>query len=154
MLALFQFNETSPAAAGTAVSSVAVNGSDSTTAGICSGRLDEMLGLSLIGELVGATGGVLDVYVQAEFLGQWYDVAHFPQLSAGGAAITTVFTLGAKAAADAVIGKATSPVLAAGTCAGLWGDQLRLVMVAGTSTSVGAAVKVTVVGQLPSTTRS
>lgn len=46
--------------------------------------------VTIIGDLVGATGGTLDVYLQCKFnqggTVKWYDWLHFVQLASGGAA--------------------------------------------------------------------
>lgn len=98
-------------------------------------------------DLVGATGGALDVYLQREVAaGVWRDWLHFPQLAAAAGAVSytvpvsgepDVFVVGTGAASTA------SPALAADAFVGGHpGDKLRLVFVAGASTSAGAAITV------------
>ncbi len=102
--------------------------------------------VTVLATLTGATGGVLDVYLQGSFDGgvTWYEVCHFTQVAAAAAAkvYTVVF---ANAAAMTQVGTGTAvsagtAVLTAGTIVGGHpGDQLRAVYVAGASTSAGAA---------------
>lgn len=96
--------------------------------------------VSVIWTSLGATGGPLDLYVQAkDGGGNWYDVAHFPQVAAAAGASTRQLSI------SRVNTKATSTVtgdkaLAADTVVhGDFGDQLQFVLVAGASTSAGAA---------------
>lgn len=154
MLAHWQFNEVSPAAPGTAASSVAVaNAGNFLPAGVA-GPLDDYDAIDVVAELVGATGGTLDVYLQTSLDGglNWFDSIHFTQLASGGAAVvyrTSITHLAQPtSAAPVAVGKNLSPALAAATAVqGGWGNRARLVMVAGSGTSVGAAIKVTIAGQ-------
>lgn len=143
------FAETSPASAGSAASSQAVVNSTGV-AGIASGLLDVSEHLFVLAQLVGATGGTLDVYIQTSpDLGTtWVDWAHFPQLAAGAAAIKYAFTVskGSQLLTPTVVGVNNSPALAVNTVVGGWGDRFRLWMVAGASTSAGAAVNVKITG--------
>lgn len=143
------FSETSPNAAGTAASSQAVENQASYLSNGVAGPLDDYDALWVQADLVGATGGTLDVYVQSspDDGRTWYDVVHFTQLAAGAAAISYRATLSLQSAMTApdTVGKNTSPALAAGKVSqGAFGDRLRLLMVAGASTSAGAAVHVAV----------
>jgi hypothetical protein len=92
----------------------------------------------------GGTGGTLDIYIQFSPDGgtTWVDYAHFAQLAAGAAAITRAFAVSKSGQQTTLqtVGTGTSPALAASTIiGGDWGDRLRVVAVAGTSTSAGAA---------------
>jgi hypothetical protein len=151
MIRAFKFSETSPATAITAASANAVVGADSTAlAGVCVGELDEFDAIQIQASLVGATGGVLNVYVQSSLDGgaSWYDLVHFPQLADGASAIVYVCSLSSPQLTPVVVGTGTSPALAANTVVGgAWGDRLRLLMVAGTGTNTGAAVVVRMMGQ-------
>ncbi len=150
MQKVFSFVETSPAAPGTAASSVAITGS-SGAAGVASSSpvdLTQFSSLSVTAALVGAAGGPLDVYLQTSFDGgtTWVDYAHFPQFLAAATAVKYAFstTMIAQSAAPVVVGNNLSPALAANTVVGgTWGDRFRLVMVAGALTTAGAAVAVT-----------
>lgn len=96
-------------------------------------------------DLVGATGGTLDVYVQRSFDNgtTWRDFIHFPQLAAGAAAVKYSVAPSVGAGTIVVVGAGTSPALAVNTCVnGHVGDSLRVLMVAGAGTSAGAAVTV------------
>lgn len=116
--------------------------------------------VEIIGDLVGATGGTLDVYLQCKIdqagTVKWVDYLHFAQLASGAAAIRyRVSTASTAASATPVtvgVGTTASPgvVLAAATFAGgLPTDTIRIVMVAGVSTSAGSAIKITMVGHHP-----
>lgn len=148
MLAGYYFAETSPAAAGTVASSGFVTGS--TTAGIA-WPLDQYQAVDAIAEFAGATGGSLDVYIQSSPDGgnNWFDIAHFAQ--AAGSSAYTVYrvSLNAAGTAPVVVGKDLSPALAAASAVGAFCDQVRLVMVAGSGTSAGTRVTVTLCAQRP-----
>jgi hypothetical protein len=150
------FVETSPSAPGAAASSAAVTGS-SGAAGVAmlSHDLSSFLSLAIVAQLVGATGGPLDVYLQTspDQGATWVDFAHLPQLAAGAAAIKYAFAVSqsGQLLVPAVVGVGLTPALAANTVVGGgWGDRLRLVMVAGALTTAGAAVNVTISAQKPS----
>src|SRR5687768_5556425 len=102
----------------------------STVAGDVVAGLDKYDSLLVIGDLVGATAGALDIYLQTSTDGgtTWYDYAHFPQLSAGAAAIVKVFTVSRSQGrtATVTIRKNTTPALAAdNVIGGEWGDRMR-----------------------------
>jgi hypothetical protein len=104
---------------------------------------------TLIGDLVGATGGVLDVVVETSPNGtHWYEFARFTQKAAASAATSEHIdpVLDGKAV---IVGMdlTTTFVLAQATCKnGILFDQARVRMVAGSGTSAGATQKVTLVG--------
>lgn len=137
---------TSPAAAGQAA------------VGNTAQKLDDFDSFHVTALLVGATGGVLDVYLQrrVDDAGTvWADWVHFPQLAAGAAAIKyAVASLPPPAATATVIGTTAqdgttgAPALAANTVVGGHpGDAVRCVCVAGVSTSAGAAVTIYIKGR-------
>ncbi len=151
-LATFVFLETSPSSATTLASSVAVQGADSRLPAGVAGPLDDYDAISIVAELIGATGGTLDVYLQTSGdMGiTWIDYLHFPQLAAGAAAIRFASSSSnfSQATAATVVGKNLVPALAANTSInGAFTDRMRLVMVGGVGTTVGAAVKVTLCAQ-------
>jgi len=156
-LANWVWNETSPSAAGAAASSQAVQGAASYLPAGVAGPVDDYAALAIVAELVGATGGTLDVYIQQNPSGDgvtWFDLVHFAQLSAGHGAVTyeSSVSLYSQATSPVVVGKNAAPALGAGTSLnGAFSDRLRLLMVAGASTTAGAPVKVTVCGQRPRT---
>lgn len=122
---------TSPAAAGT-VASTTITGLAGYRSGVVAATLQ------------GATGDVLDVYIQTspDAGVTWVDYIHFPQLAAGAAAITYRFGFGnyISSSTPVVVGKNLTPALAANTAAnGDFGDRMRAVYVAGAVTTVGAA---------------
>lgn len=114
-------------------------------------------GVSVFAELVGATGGTLDVYIQTLVnnnvgaAGTWYDWLHFPQLAGGATAIILASHQTKETTNAAVlptIGKNLVPALNGNqTIGGAWGEAFRLLYVAGAGTSAGAFVKVTLVMQ-------
>jgi len=152
-LQTFIFQETSPAAPGTAASANVVSGDNAANmpAGVC-GLIDDYESIEVIAELKGATGGVLDVYMQTSPDGglTWFDTIHWPQQSAAGAQAyyNSPLSQAATTSTPVVVGKNLVPALAANTVVnGSFGDRFRLVMVAGTSTSAGASVVVRVSAQ-------
>jgi hypothetical protein len=152
-VANYTFVEVSPAAPGTIASSQLVSGGidNGIANGIC-GLIGDYDGADIIADLLGATGGSLDVYVQLspDEGTNWYDIIHYPTLAAGAAAVSyhTPVSLSTFTSTCAVVGKNLSPKLSAGTVInGAFTDRLRLVMVAGASTSAGAAVVVRVCPQ-------
>lgn len=137
--------ETSPAAASTVLSTARAY------------KLEVCDSLTVIGQLQGATGGTLDIYLQtahdaadvADTSATWFDYAHFAQLAGAAAAIKLTWHVNRATAVSTVttIGSASSPVLAASTIlGGAWGNRMRLVYVAGAGTSAGAAQSVTIIG--------
>jgi hypothetical protein len=154
---LFKFSETSPSSPQTVASSQPVAGSDSgVPAGVAAYNLDDYPNLTFFASLKGATGGTLDVYVQQspDEGASWYDMIHFQQLLAGAAAVSYSATVGNRfmGASDApvAVGSGLVPALASGVVVqGIGADRLRLVMVAGVSTTVGAAVNVVVSATRP-----
>lgn len=151
MLGIFQFNEATPSSPGTVASSQFVSGSAGPP-GLATGQIDDYAAIFVEANLIGATGGTLDVYLQnsPDMGTSWYDFAHWPQLAAGAPAINYVFTAatGAQNLTFAPVGRNLAPALASGTATGgAWGDRFRLVMVAGAGTTAGAAVSVRIVGQ-------
>jgi hypothetical protein len=150
--AYFLFTETSPAAPGTAASSQPVAGAGSNFPTGVAAPMQDYEAVDVIAELKGATGGTLDVYLQIspDDGGSWFDVVHWPQLSAGAAAVTYQSPLSnaTTTSTPVVVGKNLSPALAANTVVnGAFTDRMRVVMVAGTSTSAGAPVTVRIAPQ-------
>jgi hypothetical protein len=152
MLTTYIFQETSPSSAQTAASSQAVQGAASwAPGGVAAGMLDRLgdSGLDVEAELVGATGGTLDVYVQysPDQGANFFDLIHFAQLAGGAAAVKYRAAVSSfnTATVPVAVGKNNAPALAAAAIVhGPWGDRLRLLMVAGSGTTAGAAVRVTV----------
>lgn len=114
----------------------------------------------IVGDLVGATGGTLDVYLQYKIVRNgtvaWVDWLHFVQLASGGAAARyvhdTAKLLGVAAPLAVGVGTTAAPgvALAAATLASdLGGDEVRIVCVAGVSTSAGASISITLIGREP-----
>ncbi len=113
--------------------------------------LDACDSLTIIGELQGATGGTLDVYLQTSYDdgATWYDYAHFTQLAAGAAAIKHAWHVSRASERTTIttVGTGTSPALAVGTIlSGGWGNKMRMLFVAGATTSAGAAQTVRIFG--------
>lgn len=130
-------SDTSPAAASAVVGD--------TVRGL--GQYDAIV---LLANLTGATGGALDVYLQASYDDgtTWTDYAHFPQLAA--AAAPRWYHLGVPPGGETIIslvGSGVTPALAANKCVGgPWSNMLRAVYVAGTGTTLGASQTIKIIG--------
>lgn len=133
----FSHTDTSPASSGTVASTTAI------FRGLA--RFDAF---TIDAALQGATGDTLDVYLQREIDSTWVDWMHFAQLADAASAIR--YTVDSASVADGaiVVGSGTSPVLTAGklSCAHP-GDAVRVVFVAGASTSAGAAQTIKITGR-------
>lgn len=128
---VFTISGTTPAAPGTAVVGTAI-------------QFDrDVETLDIIASLVGATGGVLDLYLQTSEDDTTYtDFLHFAQLGAGAAATIRriILNRGQPASAITAVGQGTTPALAANTVlSGISGKYVRLLAVAGASTTAGGA---------------
>jgi hypothetical protein len=159
----FVWSEISPNAPGTAASSKTVQNSSNALAAGIAGPLDDGAGIDIVAILVGATGGTLNVYMQQGMAdGTWYDVVSFPQLTAAESQVTYKTNLSALAlnagtggtttsyATPVLIGSGIAPALIANASVqGQGFDRMRLVMVAGSGTSVGALVKIYATVQRP-----
>lgn len=135
----FDLSSTSPAAASTAVGATITG-------------LETIKSFYLYAVLTGGTGGTLDIYLQVspDHGTTWVDYAHFAQLAAGAAAVTKAFTIsrGAQQTTITAVGAGTSPALAVNTVlGGDFGDRMRVLYVAGASTSAGAAQVIKFVGK-------
>jgi prepilin-type processing-associated H-X9-DG protein len=98
--------------------------------------------------LVGATGGTLDIYLQRLVGSTWVDWFHFTQLTAGAAAVRyTIDSKSSKSDGLCTVGSGTAPAITATlfSCAHP-GNTIRALYVAGASTTVGAAVSITITG--------
>ena len=134
----FDISGTSPASA-------------STIAGaMCSG-LAHWNGLRVEAQLVGATGGTLNVYLQRKVAANlWVDWVHFPQLTAGAGAVAYSFCVQSSTPSSGTLTAITtrgtdaapSPGMAEGLDLVHPGDMVRVVYVAGASTSAGAVCKI------------
>jgi hypothetical protein len=110
--------------------------------------LDDYDWFTVIGVLTQATGGTLDIYLQAEIkYNVWADWIHFTQLAAG--STTYRYVLDSKMSESTIMtiggGTAAAPgvALAAGKIAFAHpGKKIRAVAVAGASTSAGAAQQI------------
>lgn len=139
MFKRFTISDTSPASASTALGSK-VEG------------LDALESVTVDADLVGATGGTLDVYLQRKVADNvWRDWIHFTQLTAGGSAVkytvmpsapTSITTVG-----TGTDSAATPALAAAGNAGGHPGTSVRAVYVAGSSTSAGAAIVIRLSGR-------
>lgn len=159
MIANFKFAETSPGAAGTAVSSQSVaNSGNNFPAGVC-GPLDDFDSIDIIATFGGktaagaSTGGTLDVSIQIspDVGADWIEVVHFTQAAANAATLTYKTTLSMltqpASAAPVSVGTGLTSVLSAGTAVqGVGFDRMRLLMTAGSGTTGGAPVTVIIVG--------
>jgi len=145
MFSPYIFNESSPNAPGVSVSTQPVFQS-ALPAGIA-GPLDDSDCIVFTCDLVGATGGTLDIYVQTspDGGGSWYDQVHLPQIAAGAPVSRAVasVSLFTNSPTTNVVGKGLAPALAANTIInGPYSDRCRLVFVAGSGTTAGAVIRV------------
>jgi len=139
-----RIQDTSPAAASTVIGS-SVDG------------LDQFESIIILATLTGATGGVLDVYLQVRTKGvdsqadDWVDYAHFTQVGAGAGAITRLWSVSrtGQVTSIATVGRNATPALAANTIlGGEFGSEMRAVYVAGASTSAGATQTIDIIGTI------
>lgn len=132
--ALQTVTATSPAAASTVIHTVLF------TADIC--RADRLV---IDAALLGATGGTLDIYLQRNVATNvWVDWVHFPQLAAGAVAIKYTLTVTGDNTAIVVTGQSTDASITAALAVNTSTNTIptgpvRIVFVAGASTSAGAA---------------
>ena len=152
MLYYFLFNETSPSSPSTIASSNVVESAATYGGPGMAMPLNDGNSLDITADLRGATGGTLDVYIQYSTNSgrSWYDLAHFPSIASGAplAYFRAPVSLYTNSVNTSVVGKNLAPALAASAMVnGAFGDRVRLVMVAGVGTSVGAPVIVGVTAQ-------
>src|SRR5260370_39600997 len=107
--------------------------------------LEDCDAVDIYATLKGATGGTLDVFVQASPDGgtTWFDVVHFAQLAAGAGTFnykTTIAMYAQPASAEPVaVGTGLAPARAAATTAQCDGyERLRLVLLARAHTCADA----------------
>lgn len=148
-LGQFLFTETSPNAPGTVASSQVVANSASWAPAGVAAPLDDYDSVGIDADLKGATGGTLDVYVQQspDQGVTWYDIVHFTQLTNGNAAVkySAPISQATNTTAPQAVGQNLTPALGGASASvvnGAFSDRMRLVMVAGTGTTQGAAVVV------------
>ena len=152
MLYYFLFNETSPAAPGVSVSVNSVESAAGYAGNGVAVPLSNGNSLDITADLRGATGGTLDVYIQysTNSSRSWYDLAHFPQVAAGAplAFFRAPVSLYTNSTTTSQVGKNLAPALIAGGMVnGAFGDRVRVVMIAGAGTTVGAQVLIGVTSQ-------
>jgi hypothetical protein len=145
MIGNLVFNEVSPAAPGTAASSAAVAGSANYLPAGVAGPLDDWESVDVVIELVGATGGNLNVYLQGSPDGglSWYDLIAWPVAAAAATVkyYRSPMSLATTTSTPVQVGKNLVPALPAPAVVnGAWTDRFRLVMVAGALTTAGAIV--------------
>ena len=152
MLYYFEFNELTPSAPGVVVSSRVVESAASYLGLGIAGPLNNGNSLDIVADLRGAVGGTLDVYVQYSPNNgrRWYDLAHFPQITANAASVSyrAPVSLYTNSVSVSAVGGGLAPSLSAGAMVnGAFGDRARLVMVAGAGTTAGTALYVGVTSQ-------
>jgi hypothetical protein len=139
---VFQITDTTPAVASTAPGSSV------------SGMADYPI-IRVDADLVGATGGTLDVYLQRLVApGYWTDWAHFAQLAAGAGAIRYALIAGhglPTTLTPVVSNKGSDGTPSVSMTVNTWGgghpgNTVRAVYVAGASTSAGAAINIYITG--------
>lgn len=102
--------------------------------------------------LTGATGGTLDVYLQHKVADDVFvDLVHFAQKTAGAATTRHVLTIDGKGTSIVAVGSSnaaapgTGVALAAGATTNSWpAGDIRIVFVAGASTSAGASQTISI----------
>lgn len=150
------FAETSPSAPGTAASSQPVQNTASWAPAGVAAPLHEFDAINCVLEIgATATGGTLDVYVQvsADEGITWTDIIHFKQhLTGDGNVIYEApMSNATTTTAPTAVGKNLNPALSAGTTGtvinGAFSDRMRLVMVAGSGTTVGVTVNMKLFAQ-------
>lgn len=137
--ATYTVTGTTPNAAGTAqVGSSAFTG------------LDYFSTVTIVGQLQGATGGTLNLYIQSSLDGViWYDVVAYAQLAAGAAALRNVVTLnrgfrGTPGITTVNAASGTPSLTANSVNADCLGTYLRLMATAGAGTSAGQTITLTI----------
>lgn len=131
---------TSPAAAGTSISTLIVTG------------LDAFEAMKIVTIFEGAVGGTLDIYLQMcdDPDGNVYvDYAHFAQLADGAASLTRLYSVTRQTERLTAIAVAVgdTPALAAGTIlGGEFGAKMRVIMDAGVGTSAGTVQTIHFIG--------
>jgi hypothetical protein len=101
---------------------------------------------------IGATGGVLDLYVQVRGRdgSTWYDYAALAQIASGAGAARSVFCVSRmqqQTTISTAVGVNLTPTLTANTVlGGDFGQEIRIVAKAGASTSAGAAITCEIFG--------
>lgn len=157
MLQPFIFHETSPAAAGVALSSNPVSSAANYLPAGVAGPVDDSFGIQITVVVGNPVGGSLDIVVQSspdDGL-HWFDQIHFTAFASGtgGAQVATLSAISQPASAVPVsvgTGTPTSATsgLAAGTVVqGMGYNRLRLAMIAGTGTTAGVPVTMYVAAQ-------
>lgn len=113
--------------------------------------LDVVDSMVILANLVGVTGGTLDVYLQVAPKEEaiWMDYAHFTQLGDGAAAITRAWSVTrfAQVTSIATVARGDVPALAANTIlGGDFGERMRIITVTGAGVSVGADITIRLIG--------
>jgi hypothetical protein len=149
----YVWSETSPSSPGTATSVNAVSGVSSGIANGVIGYLDDYRSLRFFAELTGATGGSLQVTIESSADGSnWYEYLSWPSITSGaGLAYYSASTsLSAGTSSILAVGKGSVSAIAANkVVGGAHGSMLRLLMTAGSGTTVGAPVLVRISAQRP-----
>jgi len=132
-MAIFRFQGTSPAAASVAAIDDPLE------------RLESYEEFVAYADLVGATGGTLDVRIQQDLepsSGVWRDWLAFSQLAAGAAAISQAAAATDRNLPAVTVGGSTPALTSANGNIGRPASRIRVVATAGSGTSAGAAVTV------------
>lgn len=141
---LFSINTFAQANANTILSLTSPSSASTTTPanGVITG-VGTFTNMSVVATLTGATGGTLDVYIQASHdCVTYFDYAHYAQITAAASAVTKFWavTKETQQTTPTTVGTGTAVALTANTVVGGdYGNCLRVVFVAGSGTSAGAA---------------
>lgn len=141
MINYIDLSGTSQATAGTTQIGAKVAPDASLTSPNANCDLSQYEKISVVAQLQGATGGTLDVYLQAFDGVDWVDYAHFAQQAAAAPANSQwLEPQDPSAVSITPVGRNATPALAAAACVGGHpGDRLRVVTVTGSGVTVGAA---------------
>jgi hypothetical protein len=151
--ASFVFNETSPSAPGSAISSKPVTGCAAPWLPLgVAGPIDDYESIGVVAELMGATGGTLNVYLQnsGDQGLTWFDMIAWPTIAAGASVVyySSPLSQSTTTTTTTIVGKGALPALVPGSVVnGAFSSRLRLVMVAGSGTTAGASVIVRLAAQ-------
>ena len=120
---------------------------ESTVASDAFGGLGRFYDLVIDATLRGATGGTLDVVLQRDVGGTWVDWYKFPQLAAAANDVHYTLSTDAAATSETVVGHGTTTAIADSTLTcRLPGDRIRMLMIAGASTTEGAEQVIRITG--------
>lgn len=115
--------------------------------------LDAVDSMLIVADLVGATGGTLNLYLQvasgSEASPTWVDYLAFAQLASGASATTKVYAVSrhAQQTTATTVAVGDTPALAAGSIVGGdFGERMRLVARTGSGVTAGCTITIRLIG--------